>query len=162
MLTEPRDCSVSNECSLLQAPNPDNPVPTFQAPRAPRDGPVIQFGPIKYKGTSTGDFWESFCFPDQRHRYWWCQQSPTCCPSAKWDWLLFILVYSVGRVFGYLESKGSLTTVNSVMFCSDTPLGSLGCPASGSVIGWQPSSASYLRALTLLPSGGGDSPHLTV
>ena len=37
MLTEPRDCSVSNECSLLQAQNPDNPVPTFPASSAPKE-----------------------------------------------------------------------------------------------------------------------------
>ena len=39
--------SVSNERSLLEAQNPDNPVPTFPSSLAPRDGPVIQFWPIE-------------------------------------------------------------------------------------------------------------------
>lgn len=155
-----QNCS-GQRCSLLQAQNHDNLVPTFPASPAPRDGPVIQFGTFKYKGKSTGDSWESFCIPDEKDRYCWRQQSPTAAlllsESDSYLW-------SKGRwVFCCWESKATLAMVDSVMCRSDTPWG---LPAIGSATGCRYLQELYSVEVSCLaqfhaPLGEGGSPHLT-
>lgn len=137
MLTEPRDCS-GQQHSLLQARNRDNPVSTFPASPAPRDGLVIQLWPINFQGKSSGDFWERFCFPDKKERYCWCQQLSAA------DLLL-------RETDSYLLSKGLLlrvkTVPNSGGFCDVLLRYPSGRPAVGNTTSWQPSSGSHLQEL---------------